>query len=211
MKKVMDFKELLLAAIALVPMFASVVVWDKLPEQMPIHWDMNGEVNGLGPRWSFPLVTIGLYLMLLALPLIDPLKKNYDIFGDTYFKLKLVLLLFLAAINLCIIASVLGYKVDLSYVIPPAVFLLVALLGNYMGTLRRNYFVGYKLPWTLQSDDVWKRTHVFAGKLWFWGGLLGFALAITGLNHEYVIVSLMSIVGLSPVVYAFFASRNSNR
>ncbi len=204
MNKENVFKELWLIAIVLLPIIMLMIVWNRLPAQMPIHWDIYGHPNGYGPRWSYPVIAIGIYVLLLVLPSIDPLKKNYEIFGDSYFKLKLIMVLFFSATSTCMMVNELYHNINIGKVISSSVFLLLALIGNYMGNIRRNYFIGYKIPWTLNSDEVWKKTHVLAGKLCFWGGLLGFMLALTSINKNYLLIPILTIIVIVPMIYAYF-------
>lgn len=207
MNKENVFKELWLIAIVLLPIIMLLIVWNRLPAQMPIHWDINGQPNGYGPRWSYPIIGIGIYILFLVLPGIDPLKKNYLIFGDSYFKLKLILVLFFSATSTCIMINELYHNINIGKVISSSVFLLFALIGNYMGNIRRNYFIGYKVPWTLNSDEVWKKTHVMAGKLCFWCGLLGFVLALTSIDKKYLLIPFLVIIVVVPIIYAYFIHR----
>ena len=207
MNKENVFKELWLIAIVLLPIAMLIIVWNRLPAQMPLQWDLNGQPNFYGPRWSYPVIAIGIYILLLVLPGIDPLKKNYEIFGDSYFKLRLILVLFFSATSVCMMVNELYHNINIGKVISSSVFLLLALFGNYMGNLRRNYFIGYKIPWTLNSDEVWKKTHVLAGKLWFWGGLLCFTLALTNINKIYIQVPILAIIVIVPIIYAYSIHR----
>jgi uncharacterized membrane protein len=38
-------------------------------------------------------------------------------------------------------------------------------IGNVLGKLRSNFFVGIRTPWTLSSEHVWDQTHRWAGRL----------------------------------------------
>jgi uncharacterized membrane protein len=86
---------------------------------------------------------------------------------------------------------------------PISVFLLFTLLGNYMGNFRPNYFVGFKVPWTLYNDVVWTRTHKMAGKLWFWGGLIGIASLFFVKNFALVMVPITIFIIVVPIVYSY--------
>ncbi len=87
--------------------------------------------------------------------------------------------------------------------IPIAVFLIVTLFGNYMGNIRPNYFVGIKVPWTLNNDVVWVKTHRLAGKLWFWGGLIGIAALIFIKNASIILIPVLIIITVVPIVYSY--------
>ena len=72
-----------------------------------------------------------------------------------------------------------------------------------MGTIRPNYFVGIKVPWTLNNDIVWTRTHKMAGKLWFWGGIAGIAALFIVRDPAVVMVPVIIIISVIPVVYSY--------
>ena len=83
-------------------------------------------------------------------------------------------------------------------------FLLFTLVGNYMGNIRPNYFGGIKVPWNLNSDEVWTRTHKMAGKLWFWGGITGIAGTLFIKDTFFVLIPILLIIIVAPIVYSYF-------
>jgi uncharacterized membrane protein len=198
-------RELPLLVILLAPIVYLLIVWDRLPDQLPSHWDFNGEVNGYGPKYYIVLLNIGLYLLLLLIPKIDPRKKNYDLFSSTYFKLRFLLILFFSVISSLIITKSLGHDIDIDRVILIGCILLFIGLGNYMGTIKTNWFIGVRTPWTLENETVWKKTHLLTGRLWFWMGLIllvfSFFLPKDILNKVFFISVIIMV--LIPIVYSY--------
>ncbi len=86
MKKQTFFRELLLLLLAIVPVAYLLINWNSLPEQMPIHFELNGEPNDYGSKSIFIYLPLGIYLLMLVLPFIDPRKSNYEVFSSTYLK-----------------------------------------------------------------------------------------------------------------------------
>ena len=80
-------------------------------------------------------------------------------------------------------------------------FLFFALLGNVMGKVRKNFYIGIRVPWTLASDRVWNDTHRLAAWLMVAGGILGFLLVIS-VPFAWLI-GVMLVTFLIPVVYSF--------
>ena len=78
-------------------------------------------------------------------------------------------------------------------------------LGNYFKTIKPNYFIGIRTPWTLENEEVWKKTHLFGGKLWFIGGLLIFILSlIIPDNYSfYVLITVTVIISILPIIYSY--------
>jgi len=146
---------------------------------------------------------VGLYFLMLLLPRIDPRKANYKVFEGSYYKLRLILALFIGLINAGVIWGVLNNSNAIHKFLPASIFLMFMLIGNYMGNFRPNYFVGIKVPWTLNSDEVWIRTHKLAGKLWFWGGLAGIVLYFITERLDWVIIPLTILLVLVPMVYSY--------
>ncbi len=196
-------RELLLILLTAVPIAYLLFNWSFLPDQMPTHFDFSGEPNGYGSKMIFLFLPLGIYLLMLILPLIDPKKNNYEIFSDTYFKLRIILSVFIGIIDSVIIYNVLHGIEKMGLIIPILIMLIFTLLGNYMGNIRPNYFVGIKVPWTLNNDVVWIRTHKLAGKLWFWGGLIGIVALLVFKNPTMVLVPILLIITIVPVVYSY--------
>jgi len=197
--------EWLILTILLAPFIYLSLVWDQLPPALPIHWNLAGEVDNQGPRYLLPLLNIGIYFLLLLIPRIDPRKANYRLFASTYYKLRLILVLFFSTLSTLIITKAQGFAINLDKMVLVCVILLLTTMGNYMTTLRPNWFIGIRLPWTLQSDIVWRKTHYLGGKLWFW---LGLALLIVSFFLPNALMSKLLfgaviIMAVIPVVYAY--------
>ena len=196
-------KELIIIVLTLIPIIYLMFNWSALPDQMPVHFDFNGEPNGYGSKFVFIFLPVGLYFLMLVLPVIDPRKSNYEIFSSTYYKLRIILCLLIGLIDTVIIYNQLHGIAKMGSSIPVAVFLIITLFGNYMGNIRPNYFVGIKVPWTLNNDEVWVKTHRLAGKLWFWGGLVGIATLFLMKNPSVVLISIVIVISVVPIVYSY--------
>ena len=196
-------RELFLIVLTIIPIIYLLINWSSLPDQVPIHFDLGGDPNGYGSKLIYIFLPIGVYLLMLVLPYIDPRKSNYEIFGSTYFKLRVILSLFFGIIDTIVVYNTLHGIDKMGLLLPISVFLLFTLLGNYMGNFRPNYFVGIKVPWTLNNDVVWTRTHKMAGKLWFWGGLIGIASLFFVKNFALVMVPIIIFIVVVPIVYSY--------
>jgi uncharacterized membrane protein len=203
MKKEKIIQELTLVLIALLPVLYLFMNWNLLPESIPVHFDLKGNPNGYGSRWVYVIMPVGLYLLMLALPKIDPRKANYDVFEGSYYKLRLILGIFFGMITVSVVWGIVNHSNATQKFMPLSLFFLFMLIGNYLGNIRPNYFVGIKVPWTLNNDEVWTRTHKMAGKLWFWGSLVGMALYFVVEKMEYVFIPLLVILVVVPIVYSY--------
>lgn len=203
MKKQTIFKELFLLILTALPIIYLLINWRNLPDQIPIHFGSNSEPNGYGSKMFFLLFPPGIYFALILQPLIDPRRSNFEIFSDTYFKLRILISLFLGIVDTIIIYNILHGIEKMGLLLPSMGLLLFTLFGNYLGNVRPNYFIGIKCPWTLNSDEVWIRTHKLAGKLWFWSGLIGIAALFIIKDPKLVLIPVLFITITIPVIYAY--------
>ena len=201
-------KELPLIIIVLIPFVYLAYVWNSLPEKVPLHWNMEGEIDRYGEKSELILIPVLLplliYVLFTIIPRIDPKRKIKNM-GNKYTILKSIMTIFMSALAMIIIYAALNETLYNPNYIVLLIGILFALLGNYFKTLRANYFIGIKTPWTLENETVWKETHKLAGKLWFAGGLLIVLTSIlldkkTNFTLFAVITVFITVV---PVVYSY--------
>jgi uncharacterized membrane protein len=187
---------------------AAFFIYPHLPEQVPSHWGFNGEVDSYTSRllgaFLSPLLTMALYLAMIMIPMIDPRRDNYSRFKGAYRLMRWSLVLFMGGLYVLTILFTLGYDVNISLTVKAGVALLLAVIGNFMGQFRHNYFVGIKTPWTLASEEVWLQTHRFGGRIWVVGGLVCLVLSpINALWANYVYLASIIFMALVPMVYSY--------
>jgi len=207
-----DWPDILLILVSLV---AGALVYPYLPDQVPSHWNIRGEVDNYSSRlwgaYGIPLLNTGIYLLMLLLPLIDPRRDNYDKFFKTYQVLKLMIICFLTGIYVIIVLAAMGYNVSVDRLVTLGVSLLIIVIGNFMGKIRHNYFVGIKLPWTLANEDVWQKTHRMAGPLWVVAGFAGVVGAIIGGQTAAVLLfGGLTVSVVVPAIYSYLLYRRIN-
>lgn len=196
-----------LGAIAvIIAVFVGIAVaYPQLPARVPLHWDAHGRVNGWGPKWTLflwgPGMMAGFVVLFRALPWLSPKKFEVDSFRDTYLYIMVVIVSMMAYINLLTLAAALGMVLDISRAVIGGIALLVALLGNVLGKVRRNFYIGVRTPWTIASEHVWNSTHRFAAKTMFVGGLAALAVAVFGGPFWLALVAILA-GSLVPVVYS---------
>ncbi|HHW11854.1 MAG TPA: SdpI family protein [Firmicutes bacterium] len=192
-----------------------VVVYPALPEQIVVHWNVAGEPDGYGSRFfgvfGLPLITLGLYLLLLFLPVIDPRRRNYAQFATVYRWIKLGVVLFMLGLHLVTLAFNLGYRIDIGNFVTLAIGFLFALLGRGLPQIKPNYFVGIRTPWTLANAEVWTKTHRFGGKLFFWSGVaLVIGTVLPDRIRFWLMMALIMGSSLGTAVYSYFCFRQEN-
>src|SRR5664279_446927 len=147
------------AAVILATLAGILVAYPHLPNIVPVHWNAHGQVDGWGPKWSLLLYGPGMMafvvLVTAALPWLSPKKFEVDSFRATYLYIMIVIVAMLAYCQLLIVATALGVVLDVSRALEGGMCLLIALLGNVMGKVRRNFYVGIRTPWTIANEQVW--------------------------------------------------------
>lgn len=199
-------KEIPIWLIMALPVIYLLIVWDQVPGEIPSHWNLSGEIDGYAKPWVFPIILIGVYLLMLFIPRIDPRKQNYDIFSSSYYRIRIGIITFLSLIFGISIAISTGIDFPMNRVIVIAVLALISFMGNYLGTIRPNWFIGVRTPWTLENEEVWRKTHLLAGRFWFWGGLLGILLMflLPATLFFALLISIVVIISLTPILYSYF-------
>jgi len=190
-----------------------IYLYPQLPDQMPMHWNTQGEIDTYGSKiygtFLVPSINILLFFLFFYLPKIDPRKQNYEKFSDVYQMLRSIIIIFLSIIYLLTLYYSLNDMdnvpsyLKISFLIPMLVSILFILIGNYLGKVKDNYFVGIRTPWTLNSKEVWYKTHRIGAKLFVLSGVLG----VIGSFFEGTI-SFIMLIGpiLISVVYLFMYS-----
>lgn len=203
-------KEIPFLAIAAIPFVYLAYLWNRLPAQVPMHWDINGKIDRYGDKKELVMMLLFLtgitYLIFLVIPKIDPKQKLQNM-GNKLTNFRLILTLFMSVLSLFILYSVQKEQSDPSFIIV-IIGLLFAFLGNYFKTLKPNYFIGIRTPWTLENEAIWKSTHTLGGKLWFVGGIL---MALTFLlpneTRIYTFLGITAVITIIPVVYSYLEFR----
>ena len=201
-------KTLIITSIlTLLPIVAGIYLWNTLPEQIPSHWNVNGEIDG----WSSkPFFVFGLPAIMLAAQWLcvlgtaaDPKKANHS---DKVMHLVLwiipVLSIVLSAMTYM---TALGHTVRVEMIMPLIIGLAFTIIGNYLPKCKQSYTVGIKLPWTLSSEENWNRTHRFAGRLWL---VCGLGIMLTAfIGGFWVFLPIVLVMVLVPTLYSYILYR----
>ena len=192
-------------AVTIVVLLASILAYPSLPPSIATHWGMDGQPNGFSPKWALFLVgpglMTGIMVLTYCLPWLSPKSFEVDSFRSTYLQVMLVVVSMLGYFFSAILWAGLGHRFNVSRAVIGGVCLLFVLLGNVMGKIRRNFYIGVRTPWALSNDRVWNATHRFAAKTFVVGGLLGLAVIAFGLAGWLAFVAL-TVGALVPVVYS---------
>lgn len=203
-----NWRTLLITSIAiLLPMLAGIILWNQLPEKIPGHWNAVGEIDG----WSSkPFAVFGMPCILLAAQWLcvlgtgtDPKKNNHP---EKILHLVLWIIPVLSVLlHTVTYAVALGKEVRMEMVMPVFIGILFTIIGNYLPKCKQNYTIGIKIPWTLNSEENWNKTHRFAGRLWV---VCGLAIVLTGFfGGFWVFLPIVLLMVIVPFIYSYILHR----
>jgi uncharacterized membrane protein len=189
---------------------AAGALYSRLPERVPTHWNWRGEIDGwtakpLGP-FVMPLAMAGVLALMAAVPRLSPKRWGVEPFESVYALLQTVMTAFFAVMTGALLLAGLGRAPAMSRVVDVAAGLVLAVVGNFLGKVTKNFFVGIRTPWTLASDEVWLRTHRLGGKLLVATGALAVISGLAGWSALPFLVAL-GLTGAVTTVYSYVVYR----
>ncbi|MEP6616325.1 MAG: SdpI family protein [Ginsengibacter sp.] len=211
MKKKSSVIHWFIILLTLTPLLYLSVIWPSIPDIVPVHYDIHLQPDKMDSKnslWAVSGLLCGVsllvYLLLLNVRKFDPKLRSMPP-SDTFRRLAIGIAFFTTAMNFLLLTSANHHTRLMDRVMWPLMGLLFAFIGNYLNTIKPNYFAGLRLPWTLSSDSNWRKTHQLAGKLWFWGGLSVAILSLIIPSPWSVIIFffIMAVMVIIPIVYSY--------
>lgn len=204
------------------PIVYLLIIWNRLPVSVPIHFDSNSIADKFGTKAELlaiigfiGTVTFVISGFILNIEKIDP-KRKYDAPGNLLIKSSWTLTIFLTLINFLALRLSVQYQSEATHSGGKFIFLLVSMffvaIGNLMNNIKPNYFIGIRTPWTLESEEVWRKTHHIGSKIWFFGGCLLFILLlfIPQAWASKVFITSIMIISLTPIAYSYLIFRKKH-
>lgn len=194
--------------LSLLPFLLVALCWSRLPEMVPTHWGLNGQINGWSPRialWGLCAIAPALSLGIQFLPRLDPKKENYEKFQGRYdFFGPLVPLILLVCVVITLSESLWPGRINVGRTIGVLVGLLFIVTGNLMGKVKSNWFMGFRTPWALSDPDVWNKTQRMGGWVLFLAGLAGLILSL--LAPEKIFFAVFFVLLFGGIILTYFMS-----
>ena len=201
---------ILTSIVCLIPIVVGFMFYSKMPEQVAIHWGFDGNPDGYASKaMAIVILPLALFVMNLLLPFLLKMDPKYENISEKTVNLLLWILpvISLLASGLTI-SSALGKEVNVNVFAPLVVGIMFTVIGNYLPKMSQSYTVGIKLPWTLNDEENWNKTHRLAGKLWVACGLLLIVGSFTNMTMGLMIVMLVVAV-IVPTVYSYMQFKNT--
>ena len=211
MKKAILAESFLVLLAISIPFFYLATVYNMLPPTVPIHFDIKGNPNGYSGKqslWVFLCIlaalSFGTYQLIINLQKIDP-KRAAGQSSKLLRKIAITVLVIMTVINLMIVYAAKGGPMNISGFMLQFLGLVFLVIGNFMHSIKPNYFVGFRLPWTMEDPENWRKTHQVVSKVWVTGGLLIFTGAfLLPQQAAYIFfVAMLSLMVIMPAVYSY--------
>ncbi len=197
------------SVVTVLPIFFGLVLWNKLPEKLPTHWNFAGEIDG----WSgkafavvfIPLIMLAFHLVCTVATSCDPKTQNFNgkVFGLVLWICPVLSLLCTTATY----SAALGFDVRVEFIIPLFMGILFLIIGNYLPKCKQNHTIGIKIPWTLGNEDNWNKTHRLAGFIWTVGSLVIIVGAFFKDAVVYTTFIPIAVMVVVPIVYSYIYCR----
>lgn len=208
------WKLIVTSILTLIPIVIGLILWEKLPDKVPTHWNAEGVVDGWSSKgfavFGLPLFLFIVHWVCLLVSNADPKRKNYSekLFQVVFWICPVISIL----IGIISYSTALGMDFKVDKIMLIFVGLVFVIMGNYLPKCKQNYTMGIKLPWTLNDEENWNRTHRLGGKLWV---LCGFAIMVCVLVPAaimvFVFVAILIVAIIVPTIYSYMIHRNKTK
>lgn len=201
--------------VVIISLIIGIIAYPKLPASVPSHWDAAGNLNGYTSRfWGaflMPIISLGMFLLLLIVPKLDPRKENIQKFRKYYDGLIFVLMLYLFALYVYTLLWTFGFKFPIMQLMSILFAGLFFYIGILMENAKQNWSIGIRTPWTLESESVWNKTHKLGGRLY--KSMVIFALVGLFLPNAafWLIILPIFTISIYLVIYSYIEYKKENR
>jgi len=199
--------EIIIVGLVLLSFAIGVYYYPQMPEQMASHWNAEGQVDDyLSKFWGLfliPIALVGLALLFMAVPRVDPLRENIEKFRKYYDGFVILFMIFMICVYLATILWSIEIRISINVFLPIAAGIMFIGAGILVENTKQNWFIGIRTPWTMSSENVWDKTHRMGGKLFKIAG----AISIVGILFQsyavYFVLVPAILVAVYTVVYSY--------
>jgi uncharacterized membrane protein len=191
----------------LVSLTTAVLSYPYLPENVPMHWNINGQVDNYEPKeravFFMPSLVIVMWVLFWVLPKIDPKKDKYKLFLPEWLSLQTIFLGFFVYLQLLTIYTSINPKFDFMSLMFVGMGLMFFAIGNFLPKIRQNYFLGIKIPWTLTNENNWNKTHRFGGWCFMLSGMMLIVQGMLKIFFPALVFWVLMVMMFLPIVYSY--------
>ncbi len=199
---------IIIVGMVLLSFAVGIHFYPQMPEKMASHWNAQGQVDGyMSKFWGLflmPFLSIGLLLLFILIPKIDPLKANIEIFRKYYDGFVVLVIMFHFYLYLLAVFWNLGIRFSMILFLTPALGILFFSCGILIENAKRNWFIGIRTPWTLSNEKVWEKTHKIGGKLFKIAGIIVLLGILFQSYAIFFILVPVLLVSVFTIVFSYF-------
>lgn len=190
------------------PILYLIKFWEEIPNTIPVHYNLYGEADRWGGKntlyFIVILVPLLVYILFFLVKYIDP-KKKIRSAGSKFYHIRIFLSMLIAGILVLYLQELIDPSSNFQSTIFVVLGFIFFVLGNYFRNIKPNYFVGFRTPWTLENEEVWRATHHYGSVVWFVGGLLMILLNLWKPIQDIWIINsgIITVLVLVPILYSF--------
>lgn len=205
-------KIILTTLITLSPIIVGIVLWNKLPDSVATHWNFNGEADGFSSKafavFFMPLFIGAMHLICVLATSVDPKNQNHN---PKIINLVLWICPVISIVcNVFVYCNALNKKLEVNFLVNLILAAMFIIIGNYLPKCKQNYTVGIKLPWTLNDEENWNKTHRLGGRLWVLCGIaLVLAIPLPTKVQFFIVIPILLIAVLVPTIYSYVIYKKS--
>ena len=192
--------------VIMLPVLAGVILWNRLPEQLPTHFNAAGEADGWSSKafgvFGLPLILVVFqWLCTVGSLKMDPKAENLE--GKVFSLVLWITPVLSIVMNALVYCTALGMDMNVQIIVPLLIGLLMVIIGNWLPKCKPTWTLGIKLPWTLAAENNWNRTHRFAGPVWVVCGMVIMLCALIGGAFLWVMPATFVVMIAAPTVYSY--------
>lgn len=199
--------------IILLPFICGLLTYNSLPDQIPIHFNLRGDVDGYGSKLFVLLISPIVLLIQWAAVIEANIKSKKEEIKENYIKMmSWTMAAFATALGVVIHYCANGNIVTAQRLCPIIVGVLFVVMGNLMPKQKKNKWAGIRIKWTLSDSDNWMKTHRLFGKI---SVLCGFVMiSLSFVKNIPIAYSIMFILMLCtifvPTIYSYVLYKKSS-
>lgn len=204
-------KIILTSIIILLPILIGLILWGKLPDKLPTHWNAEGVVDGWSSKgfavFGLPLFLFAVHWICLLATGADPKKQNYS---EKLLNIVFWICPIISALGgVLIYGTALGMEFKVDKIVLILMGIMFIIVGNYLPKCKQNYTMGIKIPWTLNDEENWNCTHRMSGKLWVISGfIIMLCMLLPAEAMSIVMIFVLAVTAIVPMVYSYLFYRN---
>ena len=200
--------------VMLLPILVGLILWNKLPDQIPTHFNTAGDADGWSSKafgvFGLPLILVAFqWLCGLGSLKMDPKAENLE--GKVFSLVLWIIPVLSVVLHALVYCTALGMEMNVQIFMPVLVGVMMVIIGNWLPKCKQTYTLGIKLPWTLADEDNWNRTHRFAGPIWVVCGMIIMVCAIFGGAFLWVMLAAFLVMIAAPTVYSYLLFRSKQK